>query len=203
MAKRSRKPAASLLCKGGQHGSGNGAAGSKRRTVHVDGRSKRVPDPVGGVRDSDALDAVPGAALTRVSGRGCAAAGCERRPVPSHVGQVPTLTSDYIEEIADAARNIIKACDLASECNGTRAMACAVLWTFDMEHLRLRVARSELGRMIGVSAADDEAAALIGAAIQETAATDRSGQERTRSTASTGTNPASHGGRCRKECNGC
>lgn len=105
---------------------------------------------------------------------------------------MPTLTSEVIADAMAAARRIVEACDLAIECGGTPALAGSVVAVIDHEGRDIAAARHELARRIGWLGGN-----------QETAATDRSGQERTRSTASTGSKPASHGGRCRKECNGC
>lgn len=93
------------------------------------------------------------------------------------------------------AAHIADACELANECNTTRAMASAVIWTLDVEMVRLRVARGELSRILGLTAADVEAAETLGQVIQETAATDRGGRERQRSAASEGSRPVSHGRR--------
>lgn len=105
------------------------------------------------------------------------------------------LASDVVAEIASVAAHIADACELANECNTTRAMASAVIWTLDVEMVRLRVARGELSRILGLTAADMEAAESLGQLIQETAATDRGGMERQRSAAAEGTSPVSHGRR--------
>ena len=100
-----------------------------------------------------------------------------------------------VAEIADAASHLTDACELANDCNTTRAMASAVIWTLDVEMVRLRVARGELSRILGLKAADMEAAETLAKVIQETAATDRGGMERQRSAANEGTSPVSHGRR--------
>ena len=172
---KARKPAAPVISRGARHGSRKQAEGAAR--------TKRVPHHAAGIRDTDALVAGTGAAGPRQHRDGVAAG---RRiagllPVgvrPLQARPAAVLTSDAVDDIRLAAKQLLDACEAASSMGLHSFLADTVVTVADETGRAITIARNELARLIGREAT---AVSLGRWSKQETPATDLGGRERQRS----------------------
>jgi len=172
---KARKPVAPVISRGARHGSRNQAKGAAR--------TKQVPHHAAGIRNTDALVAAERAAGTRQHRDGLATG---RRiagllPVgvrPLQARPAAVLTSDAVDDLRLAAKQLADACEAASSMGMHTFLVDTVVTVADEASRAIGIARNELARLIGREAA---AVSLARWSKQETPGTDSGGRERQRS----------------------